>query len=63
MWCIVISVVQALILLFNVFILVSLSLFYSVYQQEAACWALNGLLLYGSARSIYEEPKERLVKK
>ncbi|XP_058264093.1 leucine-rich repeat serine/threonine-protein kinase 2 isoform X3 [Hemibagrus wyckioides] len=27
--------------------------------QEAACWALNGLLLYGSARSIYEEPKER----
>ncbi|KAK3526798.1 hypothetical protein QTP70_033559 [Hemibagrus guttatus] len=27
--------------------------------QEAACWALNSLLLYGSARSIYEEPKER----
>ncbi|KAM9496194.1 leucine-rich repeat serine/threonine-protein kinase 2 isoform 1-T1 [Clarias gariepinus] len=27
--------------------------------QEAACWALNNLLLYGSARSIYEESKER----
>ncbi|KAB5565628.1 hypothetical protein PHYPO_G00243780 [Pangasianodon hypophthalmus] len=27
--------------------------------QEAACWALNSLLLYGSARNIYEEPKER----
>ncbi|XP_053497678.1 leucine-rich repeat serine/threonine-protein kinase 2 isoform X1 [Ictalurus furcatus] len=27
--------------------------------QEAACWALNSLLLYGSARNIYEEPNER----
>ncbi|XP_060770914.1 leucine-rich repeat serine/threonine-protein kinase 2 isoform X4 [Neoarius graeffei] len=31
----------------------------SAEVQEAACWALNSLLLYGSARSIYEEPKER----
>ncbi|XP_046715187.1 leucine-rich repeat serine/threonine-protein kinase 2 isoform X3 [Silurus meridionalis] len=27
--------------------------------QEAACWALNNLLLYGSIQNIYEEPKER----
>ncbi|XP_060742144.1 leucine-rich repeat serine/threonine-protein kinase 2 isoform X1 [Tachysurus vachellii] len=27
--------------------------------QEAACWALNSLMLYGSTRSIYDEPKER----